>query len=301
MVLEGSQRFVWALCLWILLSAPTLGLERVCRRVNQNAAFGAADLRVYQLDKAHLAIGDPLRQVNEEKPFSLALSDDTVHERFQAIHRSLEADKDRVKVVLDEWNTWVIYYSQHPEHFTAVEVLSPARLIFVLQHPLDENPELMFQGVITQILFDRLPRMKGNYEKVFIEGTKRLLNVVKEELPSTPLSDVELAYQIHETVKLRMTWIQKVRFYASYIRANPWLASARLNQGQNILAELEKLDGDYQDSGKYDQELLRHFLAFYSHNISQHLEPEVVNAVWHVPLSGLWESSLLFPNWLEPL
>lgn len=288
-------------------------MERACLPALRAVAMLEHATSARALRSPLLLIEDPYQQVNPENPFHVALGDAIVHDRLRAVHRVLEVHDDRVKIVLDEWNTWIIEYSKNPEYFSAEELASPARVILVLNDPLDESPDLIFQGVITQLLFDRLPLMKGNYRKAFDEGSARLRAAVKEKAKESEalrqrlaqMSDEELDYQIHETVKLRITWILKIRFYERNVRHHPELLFAHLDNPRHatVLDSLAALDAAplvAEGQADFDTALRAEFVAFYSQNISQHLDPEVVHAVWPIPLSGLWESSMLFPDMLQP-
>jgi len=301
-----------ALCLVLFFSCSGLGVERVCLTAWKAAAMPDHETTSAAVSLPLLLIEDPYHQVNPHSPFPLVHSDWHVHERLKAVHRVLEVHNDRVKIILDEWNTWVVEYSKNPELFSEGELAGPARIILVLKSPLDENPELLLQGVITQLLFDRLPLMKGHFRKAFDEGSARLLAVVKEKAEGNEplrerlagMSDEDLDYQIHETVKLRITWILKIRFYRTYVRRYPDLRRAHLNNPRHaeVLDNLETHDSASAGDTKFDFDkvLLEEFVGFYSHSISQHLDPEIVQAVWHIPLSGLWESSMLMPDQLQP-
>jgi len=306
MVLDvGRKALVLGVCL-AGLCRISLGVERICLKVARQASYFAITATV-TVQVPHLRIEDPHEQLNHAEPLPIALGDVLTSERLKAVHRSLEAENERIKIVVDEWNTWILRYSEHPERFTEEEKADPARITLILQHPLDESPDLMVQGIITQLLFDRLRYMKGNFQRAFDEGTKNLIESVHAAAARSPelrarlmtLTEEQLAWQIHETVKLRCAWVLKVRFYTEYLASHPRLRDSRLPQPEDrAMDRLARLEP--QNDGKFDLELFKEFVAFYSKNESQHLDPEIVSAVWGVPLAGLWEISMIMPDLLQP-
>ncbi len=237
-----------------------------------------------------LAFTDPHGQLSADQPLSLALSDSTVQDRLKALNRSLEAEGEQIEVDVDEWNIWVR---------TTPHDGRPARLTIHFGQPLDEHPELIFHGILTQLLFDRMHLMKGMFAAAKEDTLKKVVAAVRAS-GLTNLDDAEIRREAHEVFKLRMAWILKVRFYEQYVKQNPWLREARLSRpGARRVIERLAQEDEFSQSD-FDRDLLEEFTAFYSKNISQHLEPELIRLIWVQPLPGMWELSMTVPSMMQP-
>lgn len=259
--------------------------------------------------EVRFAVGDPMGLLPRiTNPFPVAVADPDVHRRLEVITSSLVANDERIKVYVDEWNTWIVKASNQPHLFTPEELASPTRFSLIFLHPVDEHPELIFHGVVTQVLFDCFHHLPGNFQKSWNTGMTGTMAFLEEarlhdpqlEKTLTQFGEQETRRQIEEILKLRIAWILKFRFYTEKIQRHPVLASAPLppphGESPRMLENMATLENTPNSEVAFGKKLLEEFVKFYSQNQSQRLSPHLIRAVWEQPLPGLWESPIVFPS-----
>lgn len=296
----------------VLLLFSGVAEARICQRISRTAVNNFLLFSVHNVDNdtqtiAHISVSDPHHQTSSFQPFRRALSDPQVNDRIRLLHASLEARGERLKVRVDRWNIWVEEASKKPSAFTPEELAGPARLFVELAAPLDESPDLSFHGIVSRLFFDELEFMNPNYLRAMNSGLTTTMAELREKSKTDPAlaktlaetSEGDVRQQIHDVFKLRATWILKAGFYYRHVLESgerPMVPPSK-DSHSDIIERVAQLYGHADNA--FDQKIKSEFVKFYSTNVSQRLDANIILGVWDMPLPGMWESSLTSPSFVN--